>query len=185
MNTPLYLLLTHPAALAAFWWLPGWAARRDAARFNAAPAADDLHSVFHRQRLLERLGLAVALALVSGVPVLLSGTTPYILSTAGLLCAGGGIWSYRFNHLLNTARALPYVGPDYVSPDPRAARFPDRWLWARAMRAYPTFNAFNDAELHQNRVAYAAHELRVLRAVALGTGLTFYAAALVALWALY
>ncbi|WP_354583301.1 hypothetical protein [Hymenobacter sp. UYCo722] len=101
----------------------------------------------------------------------MSGVTPYIASCAGLLCAGAGLWTYRFNPLLNVARALPYVDRYYVSPDPRAARFPDRWLWQRAMRAYPAYNTWNDAELQQNRRAYAASELLLLLRVVLWAGL--------------
>lgn len=176
-----WLLLTHPAALAAFWWLPGWAARRDAARFNAAPAADDLHAVFHRQRLLERAGLFVGVALLSGVPALLSGVTPYIMSTLGLLSAAAGIWAYRFNPLLNVARGLPYVSQWYVSPDPRAAYFPDRLLWARAVRALPTYTE-DSAALHQQRVAYAASELRQLLRAGLVAGVVGYVGAVVWIW---
>ena len=178
-----WLLLAHAAALAAFWWLPSWAARRDAARFNAAPAADDLHAVFHRQRLLERLGIAVGIAGLASWPTMCfsSGSWwPYLLATAGLLSAAGGIWAFRFNPLLNVARALAYVGPYYVSPDPRAALFPDRLLWTRAMRALPR-GPLNDAELHRARVDYAAHELRQLLRLGLVAGLVGYGAAMVLL----
>ena len=99
------------------------------------------------------------------------------LSLAGLLSAAGGIWAYRFNPLLNVARALAYVGPYYVSPDPRAAWFPDRLLWARALRALPR-GPLNDAELHRARVDYAARELRQLLRLGLAAGLAGYGAAL-------
>ena len=169
----LLLLLTHAAALAAFWWLPGWAARRDAAAFRADGSNDSKHYTFHRQRLTERVGGALALALLASLP-LFGMWHAYVASCAGLLSAAGGIWAFRFNRLLNVARTLAYVGPDYVSPDPRAAWLPDRLLWNRALRAYPAYNAWNDAELHQNRVAYAAAELRKLRVVVLALGLAGY-----------
>lgn len=171
-----WLLLTHPAALVAFWWLPGWAARRDAARFNAAPADDDLHVTFHRQRLLERLGIFAGLALVASLPCMGSWWA-YVVSCLGLLAAAAGMWAYRFNRLLNIARNLPYVGPDYVSPDARAAFFPDRFIWAKAVAAIPP-GPWNDAELHRERAAYAAAELRTLLRVALGAGVAVYALSL-------
>ncbi len=172
----LALLLAHAAALAAFWWLPDWAARRDAALFTANPASDDFHRVFHRQRLLERAGIFAAVLLLSGVAAQLSGVTPYI-PAAGLLAAGAGLWAYRFNPLLNRYRALPYVGPWYVSPDPRAAWFPDRLLWRKTLRAVPT-GALNDAELYAARRTHAATALRTLLAVALVAGLAGEAAGL-------
>lgn len=163
------LLLAHAAALAAFWWLPDWAARRDAALFTANPTSDDYHGVFHRQRLLERVGIALAVAMAASLPMV---RAPWLCaaSAMGLLLAGSGLWAYRFNPLLNRYRALPYVGPYYVSPDPRAAWLPDRWLWNRATRAIPA-GPFNDAELHQERQTHAAAELRTLQRVALGAGL--------------
>ena len=175
-----WLLLTHAAALLLFWWLPEWAAPRDAALFTANLTSDDYHGVFHRQRLTERLGIAAGVALVASAPLLLGqamSALSYFVSVLALLCAAGGLWAYRFNPLLNVARALPYVPEYYVSADPRAARFPDRWLWARAVRAIPA-GAFNDAELHQERARYAAKELRTLLRVALGAGLAAWATGL-------
>ena len=174
---PWLLLLTHAAALAAFWWLPGWAARRDAALFNANPTSDDYHRVFHRQRLLERIGIFVVLAGLASLP-LLGMWQAYAASCAGLLCAAAGMWAYRFNRLLNIARALPYVGPDYVSPDPRAAWFPDRWIWQRTLTVVPP-GPWNDAELHQERARYAASELRTLLRAALVAGLAGYGLAVI------
>jgi hypothetical protein len=170
----LVLLLTHASALALFWWLPGWAARRDAARFNANPASDDYHTVFHRQRLLERAGIFAAVVLLASLPVATS-VVPFMVTGAGLLCAGAGIWAYRFNPLLNVARQLPYVLEYYVSPDPHAAWLPDRLLWGRATRAFP---GPPDALTTANRQAYAARALRRLLAGALWAGLAGEAAGL-------
>ena len=175
------LLITHAAALVAFWWLPAWAARRDAAAFAADGSADSKHYTFHRQRLLERAGIFVVLAGLASLPAF-GIWQAYAASCAGLLCAAAGIWTHRFNVLLNEARALAYVPRYYVSFDSRAAWFPDRLLARRAIRAYPDRLAWNDAELHQERARYAASELRTLLRAALVAGLAGYAGALVYVW---
>ena len=173
MNTTLYLLLTLPAAALLWWLFVRWETSYNARRIKADGVANSLRFWFHLRRLLVRAAVAGVLAAGGAWP---AGRL-FGLAFGGQVAAFAGCFLYAFNPALNKLRGLAI---DYVSASPTTAWL-DRKLWARAVRAYPDFNAFNDAELHQNRQAYAAHELRVLRAVALGAGLTFYAAALVAL----
>ena len=132
-----WLLPAHLLALAAFWWLPAVAARRDAAVFNADVKNDDFKTVFHRQRLLWRAAGAVVLAALASGP-LLDAPAWFCASALALLIAGAGMWAFRFNPLLNLARRQAYVSEFYVSYSANAAWFPDRYLWARAYRqVYP------------------------------------------------
>lgn len=167
---PAELLLSHAAVLALFYWLPGWAARRDAALFTANPTTDAFHFTFHRQRLLERLGIGVALLIVGSRASWPLGLWPTIVTTLGLAAAGAALWTFRFNRLLNVARALPYVSEYYVSADSRAAWFPDRLLWQRAV-THTLRVGYNSSTYRAQVALYAAKELKTLGRVVLAVGL--------------
>jgi hypothetical protein len=172
------LIPAHLLAMLLYWYAPRFWIKLDVAEFNLnGGTKDDNHGTFHRQRLLWRAGITVAVALVCSLPYVASGKL-YVASCIGLACLGAAYFFYAFTPGLNMARALAYVPKYYVSFDPKAAYFPDRLLARRAYRAYPVYPAPESESItHQNRVAYAADELRRLLRAALLAGLAVYAAA--------
>jgi hypothetical protein len=170
------VLLAQGAALALLAYAPIFWIRKDASAFAADPARDVFHRRFHRQRLTWRLAATAAIALLGSLPSLRAGWGPYLLASAGLASVGLAYFFYAFNPGLNQARQLPYVDRYYVSADPRAAWFPDRWLWQRACRTYP---GASSAEL---RRLYAGHLLRQLCRWVLLAGVIVYAGCLAAGW---
>jgi len=131
------LLLTLPPAALFYYACPAWWAERDAADFSRNPADDTFHGKFHRQRMVWRAITMVAVSLLASLPILEDSAVSYLFGAAGLLVMGGAYFFYCFNPTLNEARNLPYVAKYYVSPDPAAAFFPDRYLWQKARAAYP------------------------------------------------
>ena len=170
------LLLAHLAALLLFWWAPRFWASRDAHAFSVNPADDTFHDTFHRQRLTWRVGTLLVVAALASEPA-----WPHAWAAAcsflGLASLGAAYFFFDFNPRLNTARGLDYVGRYYVSFDPRAARFPDRWLAQRAIRAVPR----NEA-LQRSWAAIELHNL--LRLVLWGGGVAYLASLALATYAL-
>lgn len=175
-----WLLLTHAAALALFWYAPRFWVKRDVAAFAADGAADSLHGKFHAQRLAWRIALAVLVAALASAPALPSGWS-FASSLLGLLSIGGAYFFYDFNSRLSLARGLD---PYYVSFDPRAARFPDNWLADRAKVAIPwgpEMLGYDQAQaLQQRRQAWAAGQLHRLTIQAIEAGALLYLALLAA-----
>lgn len=172
-----WLALTHVAALALLGFAPFWWVAQDAAAIAANGSQDSLHATFHRQRLSWRVGVALLVAGLASLPAL-PHAGAFVMSAAGLLAIGTAWHAFIFNPALNVARKLPYVARYYVSADPRAAFMPDRFLWQRAVAAFPDHGQLDDPIVAANRQAHAADELhRLLRAV-LGAGLVGYVLAL-------
>ncbi|AWM31342.1 hypothetical protein [Hymenobacter nivis] len=167
------LVLTHLAALALCWYAPRFWVAQDVKAFNANPADDTSHGKFHRQRLTWRVALGVLVALTASEPAL-PHWGAFACSSGALLSFGAAYFFYDFNPRLNKARGLAYVGQYYVSFDPNAAWFPDRWLARRARAALPTYGQ-PSAVLDANRRAYAARQLQQLGRWVLETGALCYA----------
>ncbi|GAB2865832.1 hypothetical protein [Hymenobacter ruber] len=178
-----WLLLTHGLALALLAYAPFWWIKRDAADFARNPADDSYHGVFHRQRATWRAAFTMVVAGAASLPMVSHPWYCFALSMGGLLAIGTGWFAYVFNPGINRARNLPYVGPYYVSPDPRAAFFPDRLIWNRsAARAKAFLHGFGTARDNQLLAAqYAAATLRHLLMAALIAGCLIYAAAVAGL----
>ena len=167
------LALTHLAALALCWYAPRFWVAQDVKAFNANPTNDTFHGRFHRQRLMWRIGSWVLVSLAASEPAL-PHWGAFACSAGALLAIGAAYFLYDFNPRLNKARGLAYVGQYYVSFDPNAALFPDRWLADRACAALPTYAATSDAVLDANRRAYAAQQLQQLSRWVLETGALCY-----------
>ena len=165
------LLLTHLAALVFYWLSPGYWAVKDLAAFAANGAADTLHQDFHRQRLALRTGMAALVALAASAPAW-AHWGAFACSSGALLAFGAAYFFYDFNPRLSGLRGLPAY---YVSFDPNAAWFPDRWLARRTRTALPTYALADDAVLDANRRAYAAQQLQQLGRWVLETGALCYA----------
>ena len=166
----LALLLTHLVALVFYWLSPGYWAVKDVAAFAANGAADTLHQDFHRQRLALRAGMAALVALAASAPAW-AHWGAFACSSGALLAFGTAYFFYDFNPRLSGLRGLPAY---YVSFDPNAAWFPDRWLAGRARTALPTYGQ-PSAVLDANRRAYAARQLQQLGRWVLETGALCYA----------
>ena len=169
----LSLLLTHFAALLLFWYAPRFWAARDAHAFSVNPHDDTFHDTFHRQRLTWRVAFLVLVAALASLPLL-----PHADAAAchclALVALGSAYFFYDFNPRLNRARNLPYVGPYYVSPSPTAARFPDRWLWARAQRRWPVLATMSPDKMNRIWQDCAARRLKELGRWMLETGALLY-----------
>jgi hypothetical protein len=183
-----WLLLTHPAALLLFYLaVPFWI-RRDVADITKNGSIDTLHGKFHRQRLTWRVAQALAFALLGTSPLLLAHATgvaycvPVLASLFGLLALGGAYTFYAFTPGLNQARQLAYVPRYYVSPDPEAAYFPDRIIWARAVKAFPRFSMVDADQLQRLRQEHAGWLLKELLQVVLLAGLITYPVCLAVGW---
>jgi hypothetical protein len=131
----MYLLLTHPLALALMIAsVPFWV-RLDTRAFAKDGSKDSLHELFHRQRGAWRVGSGVVIVSIGASG---AGSWPlFWWSFAALSSLYLGYWVRTFNPQLNVARKLAYVPRFYVSPDPRAAYFPDRYVWKRALAQAP------------------------------------------------
>ena len=175
MPALLPILLAHCAALFLFWYAPRFWAARDAKAFNVNPTSDTFHQTFHRQRLSWRVAALVVIAALASEPF-----APYwlaaCLSFLGLVSIGAAYFFFDFNPRLNRARNLPYVGEYYVSPSPTAARFPDRWLWARAQARWPRPGTMDLDKLDRIWQDTASRYLRDLGQWVLETGALLYAA---------
>ena len=171
------LLLAHLAALFLFWYAPRFWAQRDAHAFSVNPADDTFHDTFHRQRLTWRVATLVLLAALASEPALPSWWAAGC-SFAGLAIIGGAYFFFDFNPRLNRLRQLPYVGPYYVSPDPKAAVFPDRYLWLRAQRAWPPLATMDPDKLDTIWQGHASRALEQLCRWVLETGVLLYLASL-------
>ncbi len=172
------LLLAHLAALALFWWAPRFWARRDADAFSVNLADDTFHDTFHRQRLTWRVAFLVVVAALASEPALPSWWAA-ACSFLGLASNGSAYFFFDFNPRLNRLRSLPYVGEYYVSPDPRAAPFPDRWLWQRAQRAWPDMELISADKMNTIWQGHASRALQQLCRWVLETGVLLYLASLV------
>lgn len=159
------LLLAHACALVLFFLAPRLWATTDAHAFSVNPADDTFHDTFHRQRLTWRVAMLAALAAVASEPADATVAT-FACSYLGLVAIGAAYFFYDFNPRLNRLRGLPYVGEYYVSFDPHAALFPDRWLAARARKAAPVNEALQRS--------YAAIELQNLLRLVLAIGSLLY-----------
>ena len=169
------LLLTHLAALALLWAAPRFWVALDVKAFSADPASDTFHATFHSQRLTWRLAFLVAVAALASLPLLLAGHRPAAACHfLALVALGTAYFFYDFNPRLNRARNLPYVGPYYVSSSPTAARFPDRWLWARAQRRWPVLATMSPDKMNRIWQDCAARRLQELGRWALETGIILY-----------
>lgn len=175
-----WLLLTHPAALALFWYAPRFWVTKDAAAFLANGSADSLHGVFHRQRLTWRIGFQVLVALLASLP-LWGHWGAFACSSGALAALGGAYFFYDFNPRLSRARGLPEY---YVSFDTQAACFPDNWLADRAKVAIPwgpQMLGYDEAQaLQLRRQAWAADQLHRLTIQLVETGTLLYLALLAA-----
>lgn len=127
----LWLLLTHPLALLAYWLHPRIWVRLDVQRFKLNGSNDSLLRTFHRQRATWRTIVTVLIAVLASLPAW-GHWLPCSLSLLGLLAIGTAYWLFDFNPRLNLARNLPYVGEWHVSWNPAGAYFPDRYIWHRA-----------------------------------------------------
>jgi hypothetical protein len=119
----------------------------------------------------------VVAVLASLPPLLWEGVAPFLCSVAGLASIGAAYFFYYFNPGLSLARGLDYVGQYYVSFDPRASWWPDRWLANRAIKAWPDHGT-DDSNLDKNRRAHAAHELQRLLQLSLWAGVIIYGLAM-------
>ncbi|QKG56985.1 hypothetical protein GKZ68_10320 [Hymenobacter sp. BRD128] len=172
----LALLLTHVAALALFWYAPRFWVAQDVKAFAANGSADSLHGVFHRQRLTWRLGFLV---LVAGLASLPFWGQWWALATHYLALAqlGGAYFFYDFNPRLSRARGLD---PYYVSFDPRAAWFPDRWLAGKAKVKWPALDTMDPASMLRIWQGDASRGLERLTVQVLEAGALLYLALLAA-----
>lgn len=185
----LAIVLGQLVGLALAFYAPRFWITRDVADFKKNPADDTFHGVFHRQRLTWRIGFDVVAALVCSLPWLWAGPAPtYWCSAIGLASIGGAYFFFKFNPGLNLARGLAYVQQYYVTFDPAAAWWPDRWLANRAKKAVPWGNTTLNYEQAQvikaKREAYAARELELLCRWVLILGMIIYPACLVLAWRL-
>jgi hypothetical protein len=145
------LFLTLPPALWLLWKLPYWEAARDYAAILANGAADNLHEAFHRGRALRRLGIVAAVSAAAALP--LWGHWPSWAALAGALVVGGlGWFFYTFNTQLSGLRGLD---PYYISSDPHAAFFPDRYVYQHALDVVPA----DSTATYVERIARASFKL--------------------------
>lgn len=171
-----WLLLTHAAALALFWYAPRFWAAKDAAAFLANGSADSLHQVFHCQRDTWRgivTGLLAALASLPALPHPAAFRTSFL----GLSCIGFAYFFYDFNPRLSRARGLPAY---YVSFDPNAALIPDRWLAGKAKAKWPALATMDPASMQRIWQGAASRLLERLTVQVLETGALLYLALLAA-----
>ncbi|MDB5235446.1 MAG: hypothetical protein JWR44_2439 [Hymenobacter sp.] len=135
-----WLWLTHAVALALLWYHPIFWVARDAADFARDPADDSFHATFHRQRVTWRAAFVVVVAGLASLPLLKTANYwQFSSSVIGLAAIGAAWFAYVFNPGINTARRLDYVPRYYVSFDPKAAYFPDRFLRNRAYNKAAAF----------------------------------------------
>ena len=167
------LLLAHLTALALLWYAPRFWVAKDVKAFSAFPAADVFHGTFHRQRLTWRVAFLVLVAALASLP-LLPHRAAAVCHCLALVAIGSAYFFYDFNPRLNRARKLPYVGPYYVSPSPTAARFPDRWLWARAQSRWPVLATVSTDKMNRIWQDCAARRLQELGRWVLETGALLY-----------
>jgi hypothetical protein len=165
-----WLLLTHAATLALCWYAPRWWAAKDAAAFLANGSADSLHGVFHRQRATWRFGFLVLVSTVASLPLRHSPDAAACSSTA-LLALGAAYFLYDFNPRLSRARGLPEY---YVSFDPQAARFPDRWLAGKAKAQWPQLDTMDPASMLRIWQGAASRALERLTVQVLEAGALLY-----------
>ncbi|MBF9140868.1 hypothetical protein [Hymenobacter properus] len=183
------IVLGQLVGLAFAYYAPRFWIKRDVGDFNKDPAADTFHDVFHRQRLTWRIAFDVVAALVCSAPLLWSGAPlSFWVGAVGLASIGGAYFFFKFNPGLSLARGLAYVQQYYVSFDPRAAWWPDRWLAGRAKKAIPwgptTLNWEEADALDKKRRAYAARELELLCRWVLALGIVTYGVCAVLSWRL-
>lgn len=168
------LLLTHPAALLVLWRHPYWWVRRDVARIAADGAGQTLTRAFHAGRTWWRAGFVGSVAALASLPLILSGVTPYLVSTAALATIGAAWFAYYFTPALNVARDQPYIGRYHVSWAVGASWL-DRTIWGRAWRRGGHSGPPPDYP-EPVTVALAATELRRVLTAALVAGVVAYGA---------
>jgi hypothetical protein len=166
-----WLLLAHVAAFGIWALYLQWNVARDVAAFAADGAKDSLHEAFHRKRLLERAGAALGLAVTANVNA--HDVPSYLVGVGGLLVLFAAYFTWYFNPALSKARGLH---PYYVSADPHAAYFPDRWAWGHALRLYPAPEA-----TEQDRRDFAELLLETTAKVFLTAGTVVYLLSLAAM----
>lgn len=127
------LLLKLVALVVVLWVLAvNWEVRENVRRIVANGSLNTLHQLFHRQRKTIR---GVAMVVLSCVPMLAfrghaGGMALAFVATFTYLVA---YFVRTFNPRLNARRNLPYINRFYVSADPDAAVWPDKWIYARAL----------------------------------------------------
>lgn len=131
----IYLLLfTLPAAALFAYWHPRWAARRDWKAIQDNGSKDSLKENFHFMRGVQRGILQTLVSVVAAAP-LLPNVGPFLFVAVGVGVASLGHFFAEFNPKLSNLRSLRF---DYVSSDPQAAYFPDRYVWGKASAMFPT-----------------------------------------------
>ena len=170
----LTLLLAHLAALALSWYAPRFWVWMDVRAFQADGAKDSLHQSFHAQRLTWRVAVLLLVTALASVPARHGGQWAFTASGVGLVAIGAAYFFYDFSPRLNRARNLPYVAAYYVSFDPRAALFPDRYLATQAVAALPELPGFDAARLLRLRQAWAAARLERLGVQVVEAGALLY-----------
>jgi hypothetical protein len=180
MPTGLLIVGGQLIALALYFLAHRFWINNDVQEFNLQGGTkDDNHQTFHRQRLSWRIAFDVLVALLCSTPLLKGGgPTPFWVVSIGLASIGAGYFFYYFNPGLSLARGLDYVKQYYVSFDPRASWWPDRFLANRAIKALPAHGG-DDATLDTDRRAYAARELQLLLRLVLCLGSGVYLIGLV------
>jgi hypothetical protein len=118
----------------AWIFLVNWEVNENVLRIDKDGARNSLHQLFHRQRKTIR---GIAMVVLSCIPALAFWGHPLSMLLDGLstfvyLLA---YFVRTFNPRLNVKRELPYIDRFYVSFDPDAAGWPDKWIATRAKKA--------------------------------------------------
>jgi hypothetical protein len=171
------------ALAVGYFSVPLWI-KLDTKAFDVNPADDTFHDKFHRQRLTWRLGIDAGVALICSLPWLLLVNRPehgplgfaFLFSAISLFVLMLCYFFYAFNPGLNLARSKgrPDITEYYVSPDPQASWFPDRFIWNQALKLFPVETNVTPEELIRLRQVYASNTLENMGHTIINSGLLVY-----------
>jgi hypothetical protein len=165
-------------ALGVYWYHPRFWIKLDVKEFSKDPANDTFLGKFHRQRKVWRGCVIGVVALVASLPAW-GHWWVMGLNFLGLGCWGAAYFFYYFNPGLSIARKLDYVDVYYVSPNPEATPYPDRYIWRRVLAEFPD-DGSDPVALLAKRKKSAAEQLEEMLKKVLWGGLIFLGLCLLA-----